>query len=165
MSWVHLGKDLLDLKLKHLPLVVVVIWLFALGLTRRVEQSSHGTSNDIGRRLQNPRRSQNPHLEKAIKSKLNLKKIRVAKEDRLKKGRGGQSVNEEVSEIVSLHKDSGNPHLLIAFTNNAEANSMKVLKVIVNNTLFILFQSFLCNLKELGREQLLSQLFVITTDK
>ena len=126
MSWVQLGKDLLDLKLKHLPLVVVVIWLFALGLTRRVEQSNQGTSNDIDRRMQNPKRSQNPHLEKAIKSKLNLKKIRVAKEDRLKKGRVGQSVNEEVAEIVSIHKDSENPHLLIAFTNNAEAKSMKV---------------------------------------
>ena len=95
-----------------------------------MEQSStHGTSNDIVERLQNPKRSQNSHLEKAIKSKLNLKKIRVAKEDRLKKGRGGQSVNEEVAEIVSLHKDSGNPHLLIAFTNDAEANSMKVSQI------------------------------------
>ena len=130
MSWVH-GKDfLLDIKLKHVPFVVVIIWLFALGLTLRVEQSStYGTSNHIIERLQNPKRSQNLNLEKAIKSQLNLKKIRVAKEDRLKKGRAGQSVNEEVAEIVSLHKDSGNPHLLIAFTNDAEANSMKVLKI------------------------------------
>ena len=109
MSWVQ-GKDLLDIKLKHVPFVVVIIWLFALGLTLRVEQSStYGTSNDIVERLQNPKRSQNSHLEKAIKSQLNLKKIRVAKEDRLKKGRAGQSVNEEVAEIVSLHIDSGNP--------------------------------------------------------
>ena len=126
MNWVQLGKELLDLKLKHVPLVVVVIWLFALGLTRRVEPSTRGTSNDIGKRLQNPKRSKNPFLEKAVNSKLNLKKVRVYKEDRLKKGRGGQSVNEEIAEIVSLHKDSGNPHLLVAFTNNAEANSMKV---------------------------------------
>ena len=140
MSWVH-GKELLDLKLKHVPLVVVVVWLFALGLTRRVEQPSQGTSNDIVRRLQNPKRSQNPHLEKAIKSKLNFKKVRVAKEDRLKKGRGVQSVNEEVAEIVNLHKDSGNPHLLVAFTNNAEANSMKVLKIKVF-MVFLLFSLF-----------------------
>lgn len=165
MSWVH-GKELLDLKLKHVPLVVVVVWLFALGLTRRVEQPSQGTSNDIVRRLQNPKRSQNPHLEKAIKSKLNFKKVRVAKEDRLKKGRGGQSVNEEVVEIVSLHKDSGNPHLLVAFTNNAETNSMKVLKIRLHglSTTFVV-QSFLCNLKELERGHLLSQLVVITSDK
>ena len=142
MSWVQ-GKDLLDIKLKHVPFVVVIIWLFALGLTLRVEQSStYGTSNHIIERLQkNPKRSQNSHLEKAIKSQLNLKKIRVAKEDRLKKGRAGQSVNEEVAEIVSLHKDSGNPHLLIAFTNDAEANSMKVLKVI-DNPAFLLSLSF-----------------------
>ena len=128
MSWIQ-GKDLLEIKLKHVPFVVVIVWLFALGLTLRVEQSStHGTSNDVVKRLQNPKRSHNSNLEKAIKSTLNLKKIRVAKEDRLKKGRVGQSVNEEVAEIVSLHKDSGNPHLLIAFTNDAEANSMKVLK-------------------------------------
>ena len=142
MSWVN-GKDfLLDIKLKHVPFVVVIIWLFALGLTLRVEQSStYGTSNDIVERLQNPKRSQNLNLEKAIKSQLNLKKIRVAKEDRLKKGRAGQSVNEEVAEIVSLHKDSGNPHLLIAFTNDVEANSMKVSKVI-DNTAFLLSLSF-----------------------
>ena len=145
MSWVH-GKELLDLKLKHVPLVVVVVWLFALGLTRRVEQPSQGTSNDIVRRLQNPKRSQNPHLEKAIKSKLNFKKVRVAKEDRLKKGRGGQSVSEEVVEIVSLHKDSGNSHLLVAFTNNAEANSMKVLKIKVF-MVFLLFSLFSPSLK------------------
>ena len=36
---------------------------------------------------------------------------------------------EEVADIVNLHKDSENPHLLVAFTNNAEANSMKVLKI------------------------------------
>ena len=125
MGWLQ-GKELMDMKLKHVPLIVVIIWLFALGLTRRVDQSTGARSNDINKRFQNPKRAQNPFLEKAVKAKVNLKKTRVAKESRLKKGRGSQTVNEEVAEIVDLHKDSGNPHLLITFTNDAEGKSMKV---------------------------------------
>ena len=39
---------------------------------------------------------------------------------------GGYSINEDIADIVALHKDSGNPHLLLAFTNDVEENSMKV---------------------------------------
>ena len=110
---------------KHLFAVVIISWTFALGMIRRVEQSI-GPSNDVVKMVQNRRRSQNPLLEKAVKSGSNQEKIRVAKvEEGLENG-GGYSINEDIADIVALHKDSGNPHLLLAFTNDVEENSMKV---------------------------------------
>ena len=110
---------------KHLFAVVIISWTFALGMIRRVEQSI-GPSNDVVKMVQNRRRSQNPLLEMAHKSGSNQEKIRVAKvEEELENGEG-YSINEDIADIVALHKDSGNPHLLLAFTNDVEENSMKV---------------------------------------
>jgi len=140
--------DLLDMKLKHVLATVVLIWLFALGVTRRAEQSN-GSSSDVVSRFQNHRKPQKILFENAIKAKpkINVKKTPVKNKEQMKKR---YTINEEVAEVVSLHKDSGNPHLLITFTNDAEAKSMK---------------SFLCNLKELGMKKVLSQLVVITKDQ
>ena len=55
---------------KHLFAVVIISWTFALGMIRRVEQSI-GPSNDVVKMVQNRRRSQNPLLEKAVKSGSN----------------------------------------------------------------------------------------------
>ena len=128
---------------KHLFAVVIISWTFALGMICRVEPSI-GPSNDVVKMVQNRRRSQNPLLEKAVKSGsnpylllvrtwfdslFNQEKIRVAKvEEGLENG-GGYSINEDIADIVALHKDSGNPHLLLAFTNDVEENSMKVWKM------------------------------------
>ena len=153
--------DLLDMKLKHVLATVVLIWLFALGVTRRAEQSKGSSS-----RFQNHRKPQKILFENAIKAKpkINVKKTPVKNKEQMKKR---YTINEEVAEVVSLHKDSGNPHLLITFTNDAEAKSMKVLTycLTTKNTFHTIFQSFLCNLKELGMKKVLSQLVVITKDR
>ena len=157
--------DLLDMKLKHVLATVVLIWLFALGVTRRAEQSN-GSSSDIVSRFQNHRKPQKVLFEKAIKAKpkINVKKTPVKNKEQMKKR---YTINEEVAEVVSLHKDSGNPHLLITFTSDAEAKSMKVLTycLTTKNTFHTIFQSFLCNLKELGMKKVLSQVVVITKDR
>ena len=157
--------DLLDMKLKHVLATVVLIWLFALGVTRRAEQSN-GSSSDVVSRFQNHRKPQKILFENAIKAKpkINVKKTSVKNKEQMKKR---YTINEEVAEVVSLHKDSGNPHLLITFTNDAEAKSMKVLTycLTTKNTFHTIFQSFLCNLKELGMKKVLSQLVVITKDR
>ena len=123
MSWLQ-KIDLLDMKLKHVLATVVLVWLFALGVTRRAEQSN-GSSSDVVSRFQNHRKPQKILFENAIKAKpkINVKKTPVKNKEQMKKR---YTINEEVAEVVSLHKDSGNPHLLITFTNDAEAKSMKV---------------------------------------
>ena len=134
MSWLQ-KIDLLDMKLKHVLATVVLIWLFALGVTRRAEQSN-GSSSDVVSRFQNHRKPQKILFENAIKAKpkINVKKTPVKNKEQMKKR---YTINEEVAEVVSLHKDSGNPHLLITFTNAAEAKSMKVLKSCLTTQKFL----------------------------
>ena len=76
--------DLLDMKLKHVLATVVLIWLFALGVTRRAEQSN-GSSSDVVSRFQNHRKPQKILFEKAIKAKpkINVKKTSVKNKEQM----------------------------------------------------------------------------------